>query len=290
MAATDYMATFWNVDNLYLIIGAGLAISSIGYVYYYFVDRRFEYMSLSKQEDVLALSPVEEEKLLECEEEIMFSASRPPPAMSRNKRLIFILLMTSFNFFFAGVEGSFKNFIPAFSSHCLLHLSRQEGSSLSGLFFGTYTINRILLIVGSMYASATTDMWLSLLLCALSCAVLHTWGQSNKLGLQIGWIMICYHSWVQTLSGIGLQGAGSAAVFSTTFLWLETLMPVTNGIGAAYTVAWNIAVQVNCLNLRTFPSYFTSIRGLFSVNWTIYSEQSQCIPLFDEFHCILLHC
>ena len=194
MAATDYMATFWNVDNLYLIIGAGLAISSIGYVYYYFVDRRFEYMSLSKQEDVLALSPVEEEKLLECEEEIMFSASRPPPAMSRNKRLIFILLMTSFNFFFAGVEGSFKNFIPAFSSHCLLHLSRQEGSSLSGLFFGTYTINRILLIVGSMYASATTDMWLSLLLCALSCAVLHTWGQSNKLGLQIGWIMICYHS------------------------------------------------------------------------------------------------
>ena len=41
-----------------------------------------------------------------------------------------------------------------------------------------------------------------------------------------------------------MQGAGSAAVFSTTFLWLETLMPVTNAIGAAYTVAWNIAVQV----------------------------------------------
>ena len=196
MAATD-ISSFWNVDNLYLIIGAALAFSSVGYVHYYFVDRRFEYTSLSKQEDVLALSPVEEEKLLECEEEIMFSASRPPPAMSRNKRLIFILLMTSFNFFFAGVEGSFKNFIPAFSSHCLLHLSRQEGSSLSGLFFGTYTVNRILLIVGSMYASATTDMWLSLFLCALSCAVLHTWGQSHKLGLQIGLIRICCHYRVQ---------------------------------------------------------------------------------------------
>ena len=45
-------------------------------------------------------------------------------------------------------------------------------------------------------------------------------------------------------SGVGLQGAGSAAVFSTTFLWLETLIPVTNAIGAAYTIAWNIAVQV----------------------------------------------
>ena len=44
--------------------------------------------------------------------------------------------------------------------------------------------------------------------------------------------------------GVGLQGAGTAAVFSTTFLWLEMLMPVTNAIGAAYTVAWNVAVQV----------------------------------------------
>ena len=56
------------------------------------------------------------------------------------------------------------------------------------------------------------------------------------------------------VSGVGLQGAGTAAVFSTTFLWLETLMPVTNAIGAAYTVAWNVAIQVwtgrSQLNLR----------------------------------------
>ena len=48
--------------------------------------------------------------------------------------------------------------------------------------------------------------------------------------------------------GVGLQGAGTAAVFSTTFLWLEMLMPVTNAIGAAYTVAWNVAVQVDLEN------------------------------------------
>ena len=52
--------------------------------------------------------------------------------------------------------------------------------------------------------------------------------------------------------GVGLQGAGTAAVFSTTFLWLETLMPVTNAIGAAYTVAWNVAVQVRVILLREF--------------------------------------
>ena len=45
---------------------------------------------------------------------------------------------------------------------------------------------RILLIVCSMYASATVDMWLSLVLCSVSCVVLHLWGDNNKLGLQIG--------------------------------------------------------------------------------------------------------
>ena len=149
-----------------------------------------------------------------------------------------------------------------------------------------------------MYASATVDMWLSLVLCSASCVVLHLWGDNNKLGLQIGesqpisagvlsviiplkYYMIivkCESNPLQTcftyntynhhhlhhlhdlnhkdhhrdhhdlselvFIGVGLQGAGTAAVFSTTFLWLETLMPVTNAIGAAYTVAWNVAVQV----------------------------------------------
>ena len=181
--------TFWNINNLYLIIGTLLCISSVGFLYYYFVDKKFEYKSLSKEEDpnFILLTPVEEEETeMPSDEEIVYSSTKSSSKLSERKKLIFILLMTSFNFFFAGVEGSFKNFIPAFGSHCRLHLSRQEGSSLSGIFFGTYTANRILLIVGSMYASATVDMWLSLLLCTLSCFVLHIWGTSSKLGLQIG--------------------------------------------------------------------------------------------------------
>ena len=182
--------TFWNVNNLYLIIGSLLCMSSFGFLYYYFVDKKFEYKSLAKEEDpnFILLTPVEEEEtFIASDEEIVYSSSKSSPfKLTERKRLIFILLMTSFNFFFAGVEGSFKNFIPAFGSHCRLHLSRQEGSNLSGIFFGTYTANRILLIVGSMYASATVDMWFSLLLCTVSCFVLHIWGTSTKLGLQIG--------------------------------------------------------------------------------------------------------
>ena len=187
-AATVKKNTFWNIENLYLIIGGLLCISSFGYIYYYFIDRRFEYKSLAKEEDpnFILLTPVEEENTKSDDEVIFANQKTPSSELSKRKRLIFILLMTSFNFFFAGVEGSFKNFIPAFGSHCHLHLSRQEGSNLSGVFFGTYTANRILLIVGSMYASATVDMWISLFLCTISCIVLHIWGESSKLGLQIG--------------------------------------------------------------------------------------------------------
>ena len=120
--------TSWNVDNLYLIIGGLLGVSSFGYVYYYIIDRKFEYQSLAKVEDIdyVKLTPVEEEKSFDSEEEIIFSASKTNSTkLSRRKKLIFILLMTSFNFFFAGVEGSFKNYIPAFGSQCDLNLSRQ---------------------------------------------------------------------------------------------------------------------------------------------------------------------
>jgi len=76
--------------------------------------------------DYVKLTPVEEEKSFESEEEIIFAASKTTSTkLSRRKKLIFILLMTSFNFFFAGVEGSFKNYIPAFGSQCDLNLSRQ---------------------------------------------------------------------------------------------------------------------------------------------------------------------
>ena len=129
--------TFWNVDNLYLIIGGLLGVSSFGYVYYYIIDRKFEYQSLAKVEDIdyVKLTPVEEEKSFDSEEEIIFSASKTNSTkLSRRKKLIFILLMTSFNFFFAGVEGSFKNYIPAFGSQCDLNLSRQGTEWTIGSF------------------------------------------------------------------------------------------------------------------------------------------------------------
>ena len=34
--------TFWNIDNLYLIIGGLLGSSSFGFLYYYIIDRKCE--------------------------------------------------------------------------------------------------------------------------------------------------------------------------------------------------------------------------------------------------------
>ena len=40
-----------------------LGLSSFGYLYYYFVDRKFEYKSLEKEDDAeeVLLTPIEEE-------------------------------------------------------------------------------------------------------------------------------------------------------------------------------------------------------------------------------------
>ena len=175
---------FWSVDTLYLLIGSLLGLSSVGFLYYSIVDRKYENKKRFEEEEIM-------EKLLTIGEEssdsesIVYGTADFCKLTSRQRTLL-ISLMTVFNFFFAGLEGSFKNFIPAFGTSCPLHLSRQDGSSLSAIFFGTYTLNRVFLIVGSMFASPTSDMWISLFLCFISCGVLHGWGESSKLGLQVG--------------------------------------------------------------------------------------------------------
>ena len=56
--------------------------------------------------------------------------------------MLIVSLMTAFNFFFAGLEGTFKNLTPTFANSCNLQLSRQQGATLQSVFFGTYTLNR----------------------------------------------------------------------------------------------------------------------------------------------------
>ena len=109
---------FWNIDNLYLIIGGLLGFSSFGFLYYYIIDRKCE-----------------EETSFESEEENNIAASEITSSkLSRRNKIIFIILVTTFNFFFAGVEGSFKNYIPTFGAHCQLNLSRQEKEWKTGSF------------------------------------------------------------------------------------------------------------------------------------------------------------
>ena len=203
--------TFFHVDNLYLVIGCVLGFSSFGFIFYYFIEK-----SIAKEKAIFASS-------------VSFIQSTTNNKMSKGKKLIFIILMILINFLFSGVEGSFKSYIPLYSTQHNLHLSRQEGSKILSMFFGTYTGFRVLLIFGSLFLSATVDMWVSLALCAVGVIILQTWAETSLLGYQIA---MC------------LEGAGSAAVYSTTFLWLEELMPVTNVIAALYSSAWNIYSQV----------------------------------------------
>ena len=122
--------TFWNIDNLYLIIGGLLGFSSFGFLYYYIIDRKCE-----EETCLVLLIKFRIITSFESEEENNIAASEiTSPKLSKRNKIIFIILMATFNFFFAGVEGSFKNYIPAFGTQCNLNLSRQEKEWKTGSF------------------------------------------------------------------------------------------------------------------------------------------------------------
>ena len=125
--------TLWTIDTLYGLLGGGLALNSLGYFVYYLVDLRKEVKEGSlKMEEGRKLDMVKEE-VTEASSAISLGA---------RDRLLLVTLMTLFNFFFAGLEGTFKNLTPTFATASKLHLSRKQGADLSTIFFGTYTLNR----------------------------------------------------------------------------------------------------------------------------------------------------
>ena len=120
----------WTIDSLYGLLGTALAINSLGYFAYYVVDTRKE-----MKEGGLK---VEEGRTLNMVKEETNTCSN----LGARDRLLLVTLMTVFNFFFAGLEGTFKNLTPTFATSSKLQLSRQQGADLSTIFFGTYTLNR----------------------------------------------------------------------------------------------------------------------------------------------------
>ena len=122
----------WTIDTLYGLLGLGLAVNSLGYFAYYVVDARKE-----MKEGGLK---VEEGRKLDIVKEETNTKSN----LGARDRLLLVTLMTVFNFFFAGLEGTFKNLTPTFATASKLQLSRQQGADLSTIFFGTYTLNRSL--------------------------------------------------------------------------------------------------------------------------------------------------
>ena len=123
--------TLWTIDTLYGLLGTGLAVNSLGYFAYYLVDIRKEMKEGgTKVEEGRKLDIVKEE------------TTETKSSLGARDRLLLVTLMTLFNFFFAGLEGTFKNLTPTFATASKLHLSRKQGADLSTIFFGTYTLNR----------------------------------------------------------------------------------------------------------------------------------------------------
>ena len=117
------------------MVGGALAINSLGFLFYFLLDVR--------REDGKEIAQLEgaKSRRLSVQKEEPNNISKPRQ-LSNFDRMLIVSLMTAFNFFFAGLEGTFKNLTPTFANSCNLQLSRQQGATLQSVFFGTYTLNR----------------------------------------------------------------------------------------------------------------------------------------------------
>ena len=134
---SDIQDPFYTLDTLYNLVGGALAINSLGFLFYFLLDVRRE-----DGQGVAHLEGAKSRRLsVQKEEPNIIGKTRQ---LANFDRMLIVSLMTAFNFFFAGLEGTFKNLLPTFANSCELQLSRQQGATLQSVFFGTFTLNRSL--------------------------------------------------------------------------------------------------------------------------------------------------
>merc|ERR1712142_66079 len=201
---------FWTIQTLYPLIGICLFISIPGYIYHFVQGLRLERKEALVEEEVTK-KDIEEDIVPRC------------------KKYLLIALMAFYYFTFCGLESSFRNFTSAFSVSSSLNLSRQQAADVLAVFYFTFAVFRALLIPLSTLASPVVVLWSSLSVLGLGTMLLSIMAEYSIVLLKVG---------------VALVGAGVASLFASGMLWLRSVIPVTNRVGAVVTMSCCIGAQV----------------------------------------------
>jgi len=210
----DYQMT---VRTLYPLLGLQMCLLYSPLVFFFLKERKIE---------------------SEREKDVKTNEGKSPAnvdILTATQTIIVMTILFCIYFCFAGLEGSFRNFISTYTVS--IGHSRQVGSEITALFYLSFTIVRGLAIVWGNFISPTSTMIASQAVCLVATAILKLWSSSSFLALQIG---------------VALQGAGIANTFATGILWVKDILTLDTRKTAVLTVAMNLSVQTYTFTLGRF--------------------------------------
>jgi len=210
---------FWSIKTLYPIIGFIMFLAIPGYIYYFAQELKIEKKDAVAKAEKESSENVEEENISRC------------------KKYLLIILMAFFYFTFAGLEMSYRTFTSTFAVSCSLNLTRHEAADVLAVFYCTFAVFRAMIIPLSAFASPTLVLWSSLSMISVATVSLSMWAETSLFCLK---------------AGVALAGAGVASLFASGMLWVKNVIPVTNKVGAVFTMSCSIAAQVYSMAIGSY--------------------------------------
>ena len=201
----------WTIQTLYPLIGIGMFLSIPGYIIFFVQGLRVEKKEAMVEDEATKKDDNEEEKIPKC------------------KRYMLIALMAFYYFTVSGLESSFRNFTSAFSVSCSLNLTRHQAADVLAVFYSTFAVLRAVLIPLSALVSPVVVLWSSLSVIGVATVLLSILAESSVLWLKVG---------------VAMVGAGVASLFASGMLWVRSVIPVTNKVGAVFTMAFSVGAQI----------------------------------------------
>jgi len=197
--------SLWTVKTLYPIVSAYPVLLSIVFIVPHVKDRKKVKQGTKK-----------EEKEVENQ-------------LSKGFTIAIVAIVSLLFFLYVGMEVAFGTYVSVFAVQSKLQFTRQQGSDVTAVFWGTFAATRGVAIFAAILASPNIIMWSSFTISGLGSLVLCLWGEVYSEALFVG---------------TALLGIGMASIFATGFLWVERRLKVTAQIGAAFMVASSSGADV----------------------------------------------
>jgi len=200
----------WTIQTLYSIIGSYSFLVAFGFLFYYILDLKTHSNHKDNTSDQNQENKTNQDR-------------------DKCNKILLTCIISLFFFFYVGMEVTYGTFVSTFGVESALGLSRQQGSDITAIFWGSFAVMRGIAIVAAIWVVPSIIMAASFLCCMVGSICLAIWGQSSIIFLQVG---------------TGALGVGAASIYATGLLWFEQRVAVTNKIGALFVLSASAGCDV----------------------------------------------